>query len=809
MLENDMRKDKQNKIKANTLSVSRPPSPWGKGVGPNRRFAWPFLFLLLCTFFSFQQAPPKAAKTACDPNVRPFGGYTFLLPDIINKNAAYAPFFVRWDDYYQRFYFDKDIQRDDNIEEWIGRFCGQPLRADVEYVVYQSNTDELAGLREATLTKGGQAYLPYTLGGNTFAEMIAMNGCTEAVDYLMYAKRCEPHVITYGDGWKLPERDPEAMQELIEEGKARFLQTQSHFFRLRYAYQIVRLAHYGRQWQQTIDLYNYLLPKTDRKRPSIIYYWMLGHLAGALQQLGKRPEAAYRYALIFRYCPSKRAQAFRSFQLRTDQEWDKALRLCQDDTERAALYLLRAGASRTYTVEDLEKIYALDPANPQLDLLLTGDVQQLEKIFLRTPVTDLKYGRLRSAQTRDLAAQHLISLQRFTRRVLQEGKTPNPKFWQAMTGYLELLAGDRYAAGKSFERTRSILKKGGEYDEHLRQQLDVWELLLEIMNLDGSTASADQAAFRIRSYETFKTLPGFEPFLQDFLSARYAESSHPGKAILAAYEPAAIRYNPRPDVLDDLLKLAGSNDPVLLERAMQIDTNPDLIKARLLEIKGAYLLSVGQPEAALSVLRQIPASAVANMQQFTPFKEFFDERIDRPANDSLLLNRRQTVQKILDYEFKAKAAIAMNQPAGAWYLYLIGLAYYNMSYFGFEWEVMDFYRSGYNWLRLAQGPVFPLANSPHGNRENTDVSMALGYFEKALAEAQNPELAARAAFMAARCQQKQWFCHPDCKYRPGSKLIPVLPEAYRGYYDRLGRYKDTEFYQMIVKECKWLGAYVR
>lgn len=798
MVENRMGIDKQNTLEQRSKLLKN-----------KRRLVWPLLFLLLCSFFPFQPLPPKAEKNACDPGARPFSGYTFILPEIINKNAAYAPFFVTWEDYYQRFYFNRDIQKQENIEEWIGRFCGRPLPADVEYVVYQTQIDDLIGLREATLTKGGNALLPFTLAGNTFAELLAMNGCTEAVDYLMFAKKCEPHVIAYGNGWKLPERDVAAMQELIEEGKGRFLQTQSHFFRQRYAYQIIRLAHYSRQWHQTVELYNYLLPKFDRKKPSIIYFWTLGHLAGALQQLGKNAEAAYRFAIIFRYCPSKRTQAFRSFRLRTDQEWDKALLLCQDDTERAALYLMRTGTARTYTVEDMEKIYALDPGNPQLDLLLVGDVQQLEKLFLRTPVTEHKYGRLRSAQTRDAAAQHLLSLQRFARQVAREGKTPNLKFWQAMIGYLELLAGDRYAANKSFERAKSGLKSGKEYDDHLLRQLDIWDLLLEILELDGSTASADQAAFRIRSYDTFKAVPSFEPFLQDFLAARYAESSHPGKAILAAYDPAAIRYNPRLEVLDDLLKLAAGNDPILLERAMQIDTNPDLIKAKLLEIKGAYLFSVGQPEAALSVFRQIPAGVLGKLQQFTPFKEVFHERIDRPATDTLLLNRRQVVQKILDYEFKAKAAIAMNDPAGAWYLYLIGLAYYNMSYFGFEWDAMDFYRSGYNWLRLPQGPVFPLANSPDGNRENTDVSLALSYFEKTLAETQSPELAARAAFMAARCQQKQWFCDPNCRYRPGSKLMPVLPEAYRGYYDRLGRYKDTQFYQQMVKECKWLSAYVR
>ncbi|MCC6462604.1 MAG: hypothetical protein IT260_19205 [Saprospiraceae bacterium] len=779
-------------------------------AAPRRRrwgaWSWPALLIFMAFF---PATPPERPVGSCDPTARPFTGYSFLLPDIINKNSAYAPFFVRWQDYYEQTYFNKNIQVDDNLQEWKERFCGLAPLKDVEYVVYRSSIDDLIGLRDAALEQGkGTALLPFTLSGNSFAEVLALNGCTEAIDYLMFAKKCEPYVTAQGDGWQLPSTDQETMQQLIEEGKGRFLQTRSHFFRLRYTYQIVRLAHYARQWQQTVDLYNYLIPKVDRKRPSIVYYWTIGHLAGALQQLGKIPEAAYRYSVIFRNCPSKRVQAFRSFRLRNDQDWEKTLRMCQDDAERATLYLLRSGSSHTYTVEDLETIYDLDRSNPQLDLLLVSDVQQLEKIFLRTPITDKKNGLARAAIRREKAAQHLLSLQHFVHRVVQEEKTSNLKLWRAMYGYLELLAGDRYAAEKTFERARSSLDKFGDYDDILRRQLDIWTLLLEILTLDGSSASADQASFRSRSYDTFKAMPSFEPFLSDFLSTRYAESKHPGKALLAAYEPSALMLNPNIEVLDDLLQLAASSDPILLERAMQIDTNPDLIKAHLLEVKGAYLFSIGQPEAALSVLRQIPASQRDGMARFSPFKEVFVDVVHRPVTDSLLLTRQQVVAKILDFEFKAKAAVAMNNPVGAWYFYLIGLGYYNMSYFGYEWEVTDFYRSGYNWLRLPQGPVFPLRDSPDGNRENTDLSLALSFFEKAMAEAQTPELAARATFMAARCRQKQWFCSPDCRYLPGSKTLPLLPEAYRDYYDRLGRYKNTAFYQQIVKECKWLSAYV-
>jgi hypothetical protein len=776
--------------------------------------------LLLCVFctsaFFSGDAPVqdnRIPQGSCTPGTAPFFGYSFLNPEIINKNAAYAPFFLKWDDYYQQYYFNRDIQKEENIEEWIGRFCGQPEPADVEYVVYQSNIDELVRLKAATEDKKRKTPLPYQLAGNTFAEMIALNGCTEVIDYLMYAKKCEPYVIAVGDGWTVPERDPESMYELINEGLGRFKQAESHFVKLRYAYQIVRLAHYARNWGYTVDLYNYLMPQLNlTHRSSIIVYWIWGHLAGAMQKMGKYPEAAYRYSLVFRHCASKRTQAYRSWLIRNDKDWELALRMCQSDAEKSTLYTMRAGGSHAHAVEDMQEVYDLDAGNPQLDLLLVSEVQELEKTFLRTRVTDQKYGEARGALKRQQAAQHLLDLQKFVRRVVREKESANPKLWLCMSGYLEVLAGDLYAARNTLNRAEKSLNKKDKYDSQLYRQIEIWRILLDILSLDPSDkAYKDDMAFRIRSYAAFKYNPYFEPFLQDWLSIRYAESNHPGKAILAAYPPSALGYNPQLDVLDDLLKLAAEEDPILLEKTMKIDTNPERIRAQLLEIKGAYLLSIGQPEAALLTLRDIKPTEEVKLTKFSPFREKVGERVHRDAVfDSLLLNRRQIAEKLIDFEFRAKAAEAVGDSSAAWYYYLLGLGYYNMSYFGYAWHAADLYRSGYNQLRLTQGPVFSLGKSPNGNRENTDVSLALRNFEKAFSLAQNPEIAARAAYMAARCQQKQWFCDPECRYKPGSKLIPVLPDQYMTYYDVLIRkYANTTFYGAVVKECKWLEAYAR
>lgn len=773
------------------------------------------LLLLLVLLLASSFDPPAGRKEQAQGHcagLTPFYGYTFLDPEIINKSSAYAPFFTRWDDFYDKYYFNQtnDIQKEENVEEWIERFCGRPTPADVAYVVYEADIAEISGLHSAAADPKKRTPLPYRLTGNTFAEMIALNGCTEVTAYLMYAKKCEPYVVGNKTPWDTREQRATEMLDLVKEGLGRFNNTDSQFIKMRYAYQMVRLAHYAGDYSYAVDLYNYLLPKIERKKPSIIYFWTLAHLAGALQKLGNYPEAAYRYSIVFRFCASKRTQAYRSFYIRNDDDWQKTLALCQTDQEKSTLYVIRAGGAHTFLMDDMKQVYSLDPANPQLDLMLISEVQQLERVYLRNSVTDLKKGPPVGSLSKESAANHLLDLQKFVRQALRDNKTPNPKLWRAIEGYLELLAGDQYAAEKRWDRLENQLDKSLTNDQKIQRQLQIWRCLLAIMKVDPKKGDADNEAFRIRSMTAFKWNPGLEPFLQQWLSEGYAANNHPGKAILTAFPPNAIVYNPKMEVYDDLLALAETSSPILLERTMQIDTNPNRIKAYLLDLKGAFLLSKGQPEAAVAVMKQIVPTELVRLTKYSPFREKVGEKINRPVSDTLLLNRLEIAQKIIEFEFQAKSAAALNNPQAAVYWYKIGLGYYNMSYFGYEWEAMDNFRSGYNWLRLPQGPVFSLAGSPDGNHENTDVSLALSYFEKALQYTVDPELAARAAFMAARCQQKQWFCSRDCNYRSDSRLIPVLPEQYSGYYTLLiSKYKNTKFYNGIIKECKWLAAYAR
>jgi hypothetical protein len=174
--------------------------------------------------------------------------------------------------------------------------------------------------------------------------------------------------------------------------------------------------------------------------------------------------------------------------------------------------------------------------------------------------------------------------------------------------------------------------------------------------------------------------------------------------------------------------------------------------------------------------------------------------------DSLLLDRRGLVEKLIELDFQAKA----NMADGAVFYYRLGVAYYNMSYFGPAWRATDNFRSGASWNSLKNHPdgQFPMPGTPHGNHENISNEVALGYFRQALSLSRDPELSARASFMAAKCQLNAWYISKICNYKIGSKNIPNVPADYRTYFEILKKnYSKTQFYARAVSECKWFRAY--
>jgi hypothetical protein len=751
---------------------------------------------------------PQSFSRACIPYDSGFRGYTFVNMNILKEGdrTTLAPLFMRFDKLYRDFFETVgQVNQNENLAEWSERFCGLVKEEDLAYIIYKAPAVDMELLRTAAQSKS--LPVPFRMQNNDFAQHLWRNKCLETIDYLIFAKKCEPHVVAR-DRWQSVPKDVEAMQRLIAEGKKQFKRTKSDYMRLRYAYQIVRLAHYAGQYEQALELYEALIPQVDKQSSrwseSIIPWWILGHKAGALRKLGHNVEASYYYALIFKNCTGRRASAYQSFLIKTDAEWQECLRLCQSDAERATLYVIRAANENSKAAQDMQEIYRLDPTNGNLEVLLVQEVRKMERNLLGLEFNDNKdHNKRYHSIPRAMVGDYIIELQKFVRQCRQEGVVERPQLWHIAEGYLEFLAGDYYAAGKTLREAGAEVKDG-----LLKEQLAVFELALKVAQLKKPDAATEEfVADIIKKNELYKQYGSFPDYLKDRMAALYKENRQEGKAFLCQHPLSELRPNPRMIILDDILAMTLKENKTAFERLMtQKATANDI-----LDMKATLLMSMGQLEAAFETFRRIPAANWDDYGQFDPFRETFRDCIScyqRPDTSVITaMNKGELLQELFDLEYKAKSGME----GAARDYYKLGLAFYNMSYFGYEWRAMDYVRSGSTWAHLNEGKDGVYYHFPYteGNRENTNLSTALYNFEKArLLAPAGSELAAKAAFQAARCEQMMYFMSGEYKPEPCCNRIPRMPEAYLTNFRRLKeQYRETEFYQQIIKECKYFQTY--
>ncbi|MBK8880505.1 MAG: hypothetical protein IPN74_18945 [Haliscomenobacter sp.] len=485
--------------------------------------------------------PARISGEQCLPDVYAFQGYSFVHPLMIEPRLPGAALALDFQELYNRFGRQDQQQADENIEEWRQRFCDIPDLEDIRSVIYGYSINDYLEISTAMTMKG--AVIDPMLRQNAFVRYLIRHKCLETIDYLLFAKDCEPYVTRRGDPWSPEDKTfrTQQMDQLIDKGMSVFLGIQSHYLRLRYAYQIIRLAHYSGQHQRVLDLWDYLMPKIDHD-PSKIEFWILGHKAGALLALGRNVEASYLYARVFLHCPGKRESAYRSFRIKTDEEWRQCMLLCQDDQERATLYAMRAYARDSKSLEEMQAIYKLDPSSPYLEVLLAREIRKLEHQFLGLEFNSHRESNRRYHGVPETGIRsYLIALQSFVRKVNADETVPNRGLWLVGQGYLELLAGDTYAARRSFLLARETTK-----DKILLEQIDVFELANRIAGFQQPTPEVEEVAAEILLDEPlFKNIPAFPIFFRTKCNGSMPKTTDRARVFSSGTPSRTLKQTPR------------------------------------------------------------------------------------------------------------------------------------------------------------------------------------------------------------------------------------------------------------------------
>ncbi len=725
-------------------------------------------------------------------------GYRFLNPQVVGYDSQLAPFFLHFGAVYRDDLTQPaNLQRTANVAEWQERYCDQVTAEEIEVIVYGDNLNPLEGLRRLMNDpKARGADLPPALQANGFARHLLEARCVEVVDYLIYAKHCEPYVTRPEDAFAQQTIATQEMKDLIDEGLAAFPRVESQYVRLRYAYQIVRLAHYLREYAYVLEVYDYLMPKIAAD-PSLLDDWIAGHRAGALQSLGRYAESAYLFSRIFERSASKRESAYRSFQIQTDAQWREALLLCRNDHERAMLHVLRAHNGRAVVLEEMHAIYAYEPKNRSLELLTMRELQELERDLLGLDFNPQAARNRRLQRPRPGATDRLIALQGFVNQLVDEGKTGDPDFWLLARGVLEMLAGDYFFADETFAK----LGRQTENDTIL-QQLVILDDVVEVLKLNRVTDSVELHYYDLLTDAELRArYPDLRPLVNDKLEAVYRQTGRSAKADLMRYGFDGLRKNPTVDALRALDRMADSLNRNRFDRALLTDRIGPHAVADINNLLGNDYVQRGQWKTALEIYRRIPFEQLNAYGRFAPFVRQLDDRVNFTAPaDQPTYNKVELLARLDALEEEADRTT--NDTTAARNYFNIGLALYNLSYFSYNWRFADTFRSGSSAALAASTrtptSVFPHVNAPLGNREHLSMDQPLYYFERALRRAPDKEAAALAIYYAAKAERNEHYA----RGRPG--------EGRPFSYFRLLRdsYADTNLYAELITECRTFAWFV-
>ena len=716
----------------------------------------------LAIFFSLYSLP---IFSACQFKSQNLNYFPLIQSFIVNPTAPASPYFTSFKDIYLKFGKQTILQPNENINEWYERFCEVAPLSDIEWLIYQSDLSDIQELKNAVIQNTG---LITYLRTNKFARHLVKNKCLETIEYLLFAKKCEPFVTADKDVWQTKKPDIQNMEALIQEGTKEFLTIESHYIRLRMAYQIIRLAHYSGQYSKVKYLYNYFIPKINHA-PSTIQYWIEGHYAGALKALGERAKAAYFYARVFHHCPAKRESAFLSFEVRTDNDWLSALSFCENDQERTALYALRASFRNSRAVDEMIDIYSLHPKSNYLESILIQEIEKQEK----KPVVE-----------------YIKKLDTFVKQVIDEKKVAHPEIWLLALGYLKYLNNDYFEAKLAFNAVTEYTQS-----KALQEQIAIFNMAIEIKEWEKINEEVAQRIWEFQSEnEVFNRYPTLQSLLSKQVFQNLKNHGNPGLAVLYRFGFNAVKVNPSEEVIRDIKELAKKEIINPFEKSLMVLSKKQF-NTEIQALYATWLMTLNEWEAAEKAWQEIPLADIELFGKSNPFVERLNECVHCPVkSNERQLTKPQIVAEMLKLQYDIKA----NRTESPQYYYKMGLGLYNMSYFGYAWNVVDYFRSGSslkaerleNSSDIMKHPLYP-----NGNRENIDLSKALGYFEKAITLSTDKELSARATFMAARCEQKMSHVTKTANKRKYFALLKT-------------KYKDTQYYDKVIESCKYFKYYV-
>lgn len=743
--------------------------------------------------------------------------YSIFSQEIANE-PQYSAFL--WNPYYS--YYNEDNQTSNaNIKSWQDMLSIS--YEDALYLVFKANLSDL----RSVLRQGKP--------NNTTLKFLTSNIIKknkEALNYLVVAKELEPYMNMskddyYQESWyyyspkpTLPIRNLENYDDYISFFINAYDKSNNQELKMRYAYQLIRLAHYSGRYETAIEYFNTYAAPLNYK--SEMYYYALSQYAGALRGTGNTFESYLLFFQVFTHSNDLKRVAMTSIRITDDTSYDLFIEQAKTKEEKNSADLMLGFLAFNDPINSLKKIIARSPKAPEAKILVARQVSEIGsnlKLYGDFSRDDNKrFPILEKSRQFDVVLE-VINQQ------LANPEVKNKSFWNIVGGYLLFLNSD-------YNKATALLNNAKPENQLQADQIKTLLAVIDLASIDVITSDKEKYIYNkykdiLESKSDNYAVSGY---FYKILANRYYLQKDYAKSLMAEGYLSQIDDNPQEIILkqlEDIYYKKDKNDYelCLINKFNQgvsksdnsLLTKDDIVKSYIHTKKSENLIIDDKLDLALAESRKIKDSLPKVSKKIfgVNYEECYscDDIIHTYYLDDFdfipdSLNYSELIGALIKLKELGKDTSEEANKAN----FLLGTFYYNVSATGYFREILGIGRWGYasnsftpkqNKLGVYQGGIN--MNTQPSYRKNT-TAVARTYYQIAYNKSSDRELKAHLAFGLSKCELEDFF---QLYYTsPMDSVSYDIPITNRKYFEELNRYKNTTAYNMAESNCLFFSYYV-
>ncbi|MBL3546969.1 hypothetical protein [Chryseobacterium sp. KMC2] len=381
--------------------------------------------------------------------------YFNLFTQSIIKDKSYLPFLHN---YSSRFYtgYKTSLIPDDNLETWKKYFGNQLNHAEAYDLIYKISMNDLNNLKNGNPSNP----LLQKLGSGFYQKY------REGIDYLIEAKYLEPYMsINYieSENSFYYERNANTKNataldydKTIAALTSLYNAARNPEIKQRYGYQLVRLNHYTRNYDASLQAFKTYIEPIKLK--GAVYFMALDQMAGAQRGLEMNSDANWNFFQVFMNTKDRKESSFVSMKLSDTASFSNIMKRANTNEEKNMAYFLLGYEDFNNPIPVMEKMYDINPDSEILKVMAVRSINELERSYLPTYYyTDAASGRVSVQRGKTDTKASNDNVADNTTTVVKEEKL---SFWQKIVRFFKNLFG-----GSKSEKTGDEAKADQSDDE--------------------------------------------------------------------------------------------------------------------------------------------------------------------------------------------------------------------------------------------------------------------------------------------------------------------------------------------------------